>query len=153
MSEETRILIGFLCLAVAVWLSVWGGRRLWAYVIFEKYPKKTKMVGAILQEAEQKNNVRVGLCRSFFVRHMTKAVYAYTVEGKVYYIKTTHYLTTKRQTPKFVPIVYITTHPGFAYIDKLGVGSEMDYALLGIIPLFWSFLLIFVAFASFGVVG
>jgi hypothetical protein len=125
------------------------------YYIFEKHPKKTKKVGAILQDAVQKDNVRVGGyrgTRSLFVKHLTKAVYAYTVEGKTYYIKTTHYLTTKRQTPKFVPVVYLTTHPKYAYIDDLTSSGEMEYLLYGILYFFWAMLLMFVALVSLGVI-
>ena len=155
MNEGTRIFLGILLLGAALWMGISGGKQLRVYYIFVKYPKKTKKVGAILQDAEQKDNVRVGgyrRTRSSFVKHLTKAVYAYTVGGKVYYIKTTHYHTTKRQTPKFVPVVYIASHPKFAYIDDLA-GEEMVYVLYGGVSLLCTFLLTFLAFALFGVIS
>lgn len=151
MNEETRIFLGILCLAVAIWFSILGGRRIWAYVIFEKHSKKTKKTGAILQDAAQKGNVRVGIRRPFFVKHMTKAVYAYKVEGKVYYIKATRYLKTKRQTPKFVPVVYITAHPKFAYIDEQETGSDTEYLMYGAIFVFWALLSVAIGLVFFGV--
>lgn len=151
MNEGTRILLGILCLAAAVLLIFLGGRRIWVYYIFEKRPKKTKKVGAILQDAEQKDNVRVGIRRPVFVKHMTKAVYAYTVDGKVYYIKTTHYLTTKRQTPKFVPVVYITTHPKYAYIDDLVSSGEIEYLLYGILLCVWAISFLVMSLVGFGI--
>lgn len=151
MNEGTRIFIGIICLLAAIGLGYLGARSLWAYIIFEKYPKKTKKVGSILQDAVQKNNVRVGIRHPVFVKHMTKAVYAYTVEGKLYYIKTTHYLTTKRQTPKFVPVVYITTHPGYAYIDDLTSSGEMEYLLFGIFFAAVSLMLFVGCLAGFGI--
>ncbi|MBE6558981.1 MAG: hypothetical protein E7661_08270 [Ruminococcaceae bacterium] len=151
MNEGTRIFVGIICLLAAIGVGYLGARSLWVYIIFEKYPKKTKKVGAILQDAVQKNNVRVGIRRPVFVKHMTKAVYAYTVEGKLYYIKTTHYLTTKRQTPKFVPVVYITTHPRYAYIDDLTSSGEMEYLLFGIFFAAVSLMLFVGCLAGFGI--
>ena len=156
MNPEMRIFFGVLCLAVAAWLAFLGVRRLWVYTIFEKEPKKTKKVGAILQDAEQKNNVRVGGyrgTRAVFVKHMTKAVYAYTVDEKVYYIRATHYGTTKRQTPRFVPVVYIKTNPRYAYIDDLTSSGELEYVLYGGVLLFCAMLLIFLSLAAFGVIS
>ena len=155
MNEEVRVFLGIFCLAVAAGLAFLGSQKIWACVIFDKYPKKIRKVGAILQDAEQKDNVRIrtGRLRSVFVKHMTKAVYAYTVEGQVYYIKATRYLTTKRQTPKFVPVVYIITHPKFAYIDELGASTDLEYLLYGILYLFWTMLLVFVALAAFGIIS
>ena len=153
MNPEMRIFFGVLCLAVAAFLAVLGGRWIRVYYIFEKYPKKTKKVGAILQDAEQKNNVRVGIRRPLFVKHMTKAVYAYTVDGQVYYIKATHYGTTKRQTPRFVPVVYITQSPKYAYIDDLTSSGELEYVLYGGVLLFCAMLLIFLSLATFGVIA
>ena len=146
-----RMLISLLFLGGAIWLGILGGRRIWVYYIFERQPRKTKKVGAILQDAAQKDNVRVGIRRPFFVKHMTKAVYAYTVEGKIYYIKNTHYHTTKRQTPKFVPVVYVTTHPEYAYIDDLVSSGEMEYLLYGILLCFWAISFLVISLAGFGV--
>jgi len=151
MNPEVRIFVSLLFLGVAVWLSVLGGQRIRVYYIFEKCPKKTKKVGAILQDVSQKDNVRVGIRRPFFVKHMTKSVYAYTVEGKVYYIKATHYYTTKRQTPKFVPVVYLTSHPKYAYIDDLTSSGEMEYLLYGILLVFWAISLLVISLVGFGV--
>ncbi len=156
MNPEMRIFVSLLLLGVAVWLGVLGGRWIRVYYIFEKHPKKTKKVGAILQDAEQKDNVRVGGyrgTRSSFVKHLTKAVYAYTVEGKVYYIRATHYFTTKRQTPKFVPVVYITTKPKYAYIDDLVSSGEMEYLLYGILFVAFALSLFVGSLVGFGVIA
>ncbi len=151
MNEGTRIFLGILLLGVALWMGIFGGKRIWVYYIFEKCPKRTKKVGAILQVAEQKDNVRVGIRRPFFVKHMIKAVYAYTVDGKVYYIKATHYFTTKRQTPKFVPVVYIKTKPKYAYIDDWVSSGELEYLLFGIFFAAVSLMLFVGCLAGFGV--
>lgn len=151
MNPEARIFVCFLFLGMAVWLGILGGRLIRVYYLFVKCPKKTKKTGAILQDAAQKDNVRVGIRRPVFVKHLTKAVYAYTVEGKTYYIKNTHYHTTKRQTPKFVPVVYIKTSPRYASIDDLVSVGEMEYVFRGGVLLFCAMLLVFVALATLGI--
>lgn len=154
MSEEMRIFLGILCLGVSVCLIVLGGRCLWAQIIFSKYPKRTKTIGAVLREAEQKNGVRIRTrrLRSVYVKHLTHAVYVYTVEGVAYFIREP-FFGTKRQTPRFVPVVYITASPRFAYVDELASFSDIRYGLKGAILLLWSLICIFLGLALWGIVA
>ena len=74
--------------------------------------------------------------RSIFIKHLTKARYVYTVNGVEYSIRNEHF-GTKRQTPRFIPVVYIKRFPRFAYIDEIGGFGDIIYGLWGIVLLFW----------------
>ena len=106
------------CLALA-------GLLFWVQFTFSRRPKSTAKTAGILREATYKQNVtRHGTRgRSIFLRHLTKARYVYTVDGVEYSLRTEH-LGTKRQTPKFVPVIYIKRFPRFAYIDEI-TGAPM----------------------------
>ena len=102
---------------------------------FSRRPKSIAKTAGILRETDYKQNVtrRYTRGRSIFIKHLTKARYVYTVDGVEYSIRGEHF-GTKRQTPKFVPVVYIKRFPRFAYIDE--IAGEPMYGIWGMIPLF-----------------
>ena len=116
------------CLALA-------GLLFWVQFTFSRRPKSIAKTAGILREATHKQNVTLHGTRgrSMFVKHLTKARYVYTVDGVEYSIRGEHF-GTKRQTPKFVPVVYIKRFPRFAYIDE--IAGEPMYGIWGMIPLF-----------------
>ena len=100
---------------------------------FSRRPKNTAKTAGILRETDYKQNVTVGIRRRMFFKHYTKARYVYTVNGVEYSIRGEHY-GTKRQTPKFVPVVYIKRFPRFAYIDEIiGGFGDILYGLWGLV--------------------
>ena len=115
------------CLALA-------GLLFWVHYTLSRPSKRTAKTAGILREANHKQNVTLHGTRgrSMFVKHLTKARYVYTVDGVEYSLRGEHF-GTKRQTPKFVPVVYIKRFPRFAYIDEI-IGAPM-YGLWGMIPL------------------
>ena len=114
------------CLALA-------GLLFWVQFTFSRRPKKNAKTAGILREANHKQNVTVGIRRRMFFKHYTKARYVYTVNGVEYSIRGEH-AGTKRQTPKFVPVVYIKRFPRFAYIDEIiGGFGDILYGLWGLV--------------------
>ena len=114
------------CLALA-------GLLFWVQFTFSRRPKNTAKTAGILREANHKENVTVGIRRRMFFKHYTKARYVYTVNGVEYSLRGEH-PGTKRQTPKFVPVVYIKRFPRFAYIDEIiGGFGDILYGLLGLV--------------------
>ena len=115
------------CLALA-------GLLFWVQFTFSRRPKSTAKTAGILRETSYKQNVTIRGTRgrSMFVKHLTKARYVYTIDGVEYSIRGEHF-GTKRQTPKFVPVVYIKRFPRFAYVDE--IAGEPMYGLWGMIPL------------------
>ena len=114
------------CLALA-------GLLFWVQFTFSRRPKNTAKTAGILRETDYKQNVTVGIRRRMFFKHYTKARYVYTVNGVEYSIRGEHY-GTKRQTPKFVPVVYIKCFPRFAYIDEIiGGFGDILYGLWGLV--------------------
>ena len=102
---------------------------------FSRRPKNTAKTAGILRETDYKQNVTVGIRRRMFFKHYTKARYVYTVNGVEYSIRGEHY-GTRRQTPKFVPVVYIKRFPRFAYIDEIiGGFGDILYGLWGTVLL------------------
>ncbi len=116
------------CLGIA-------GLLFWVQFTFSRRPKNTAKTAGILRETDHKKNVTVGIRRPVFVKNLTKARYIYTVNGVEYGIRYTFYLTTKKQTPKFVPVVYHKRFPRFAYVDVLGSFGDILYGLWGIVLL------------------
>ena len=116
------------CLALA-------GLLFWVQFTFSRRPKNTAKTAGILRETDYKQNVtrRYTRGRSIFIKHLTKARYVYTVDGVEYSLRTEHF-GTKRQTARFVPVVYIKRFPRFAYIDE--IAGEPMYGIWGMIPLF-----------------
>lgn len=114
-----------------------AGVFFWVQFIFSRRPKSTAKTGAILREATHKKNVTVRSRRgSMFIKHLTKALYIYTVDGVEYGIRG-EFHATKRQTPKFVPVVYVKRFPRFAYMDDIGSFSDIRYGLWGGILVAW----------------
>ena len=108
--------IGALLLVLAAWLAT-------AAVTFAFCPKKTAKIGAVLEDVEHKKNVTVRTGRrrptSRFYKHASRGRYVYTVAGKRYRIRgETHWGSTPRQIPKFVPVVYVKRWPRMAYIES-----------------------------------
>ena len=116
------------CLALA-------GLLFWVHYTLSRPSKRTAKTAGILREASYKQNVTLHGTRgrSMFVKHLTKARYVYTIDGTEYSIRGEHF-GTKRQTPKFVPVVYIKRFPRFAYIDEIigGFGDTL-YGLWGLV--------------------
>ncbi len=115
-----------------------AGLFFWVQFTFSRRKKNTAKTAGILRETDYKQNVtRHGLRgRSIFIKHLTKARYVYTVNGVEYSIRNEHF-GTKRQTPRFIPVVYIKRFPRFAYIDEIGGFGDIIYGLWGIVLLFW----------------
>ena len=116
------------CLGIA-------GLLFWVQFTFSRRPKSIAKTAGILRETDYKQNVtrRYTRGRSIFIKHLTKARYVYTVDGVEYSLRTEHF-GTKRQTARFVPVVYIKRFPRFAYIDE--IAGEPMYGIWGMIPLF-----------------
>ena len=114
------------CLALA-------GLLFWVQFTFSRRPQNTAKTAGILRETDYKQNVTVGIRRRMFFKHYTKARYVYTVNGVEYSLRGEHY-GTKRQTPRFVPVVYIKRFPRFAYIDEIiGGFGDIMYGLWGLV--------------------
>ena len=110
-----------------------AGLFFWVQFIFSRRPKSTAKTAGILRETDYKQNVTVGIRRRMFFKHYTKARYVYTVNGVEYSLRGEHY-GTKRQTPKFVPVVYNKHFPRFAYIDEIiGGFGDILYGLWGLV--------------------
>ena len=114
-----------------------AGVFFWVQFIFSRRPKSTAKTGAILREATHKKNVTVRSRRGrVFIKNLTKALYIYTVDGVEYGIRG-EFHATKRQTPRFVPVVYVKRFPRFAYMDDIGSFSDIRYGLWGGILVAW----------------
>ena len=115
-----------------------AGFFFWVQFTFSRRPKSTAKTAGILRETDYRQNVtlRGPRGKSIFLRHLTKARYVYTVNGVEYSIRNEHF-GTKRQTPKFVPVVYIKRFPRFAYMDDIGSFSDIRYGLWGGILVAW----------------
>ena len=114
------------CLALA-------GLLFWVQFTFSRRPQNTAKTAGILREIDYKQNVTVGIRRRMFFKHYTKARYVYTVNGVEYSLRGEH-PGTKRQTPRFVPVVYIKRFPRFAYIDEsIGGFGDILYGLWGLV--------------------
>lgn len=115
-----------------------AGLFFWVQFTFSRRPQNTAKTAGILRETDYRQNVtlRGPRGKSIFLRHLTKARYIYTVNGVEYGIRGEYY-GTKRQTPKFVPVVYIKRFPRFAYMDDIGSFSDIRYGLWGGILVAW----------------
>lgn len=110
-----------------------AGLFFWVQFTFSRRPKSTAKTAGILRETDYKQDVTVGIRRRMFFKHYTKARYVYTVNGVEYSLRGEH-PGTKRQTPKFVPVVYIKRFPRFAYIDEIiGGFGDILYGLWGMV--------------------
>jgi hypothetical protein len=112
-----------------------AGLFFWVQFTFSRRKKNTAKTAGILRETDYKQNVtlRGPRGKSIFLRHLTKARYIYTVNGVEYGIRGEHY-GTKRQTPRFVPVVYVKRFPRFAYIDEIiGGFGDILYGLWGMV--------------------
>lgn len=132
-STLVTILRALLFLSAPACLGI-AGLLFWVQFTFSHRPKSIAKTAGILRETSYKQNVTRHYTRgrSIFIKHLTKARYVYTVDGVEYSLRNEHF-GTKRQTPKFVPVVYIKRFPRFAYIDEI-TGAPM-YGLWGMIPL------------------
>ena len=115
-----------------------AGVFFWIQFIFSRRPKSTAKTAGILRETDYRKNVTLHGPRgkSLFLRHLTKARYIYTVNGVEYGIRG-EFHATKRQTPRFVPVVYVKRFPRFAYMDNIGSFSDIRYGLWGGILVAW----------------
>ena len=136
-----RILIP---IATAICVSL-AALYLWVQFTFSYRKKNTAKTAGILREADYKKNVHYDFIRKTFVKHITKTRYVYTVSGVEYSIRG-DYFGTKRQTPKFVPVVYNKQFPRFAYKDDIGFG-DIRYGIRGSLLLAWSLPLILLTVA------
>lgn len=121
------LIVSLICTAVsAVLLS--------SYLIFKKFPRLTGKIGATLKDTRHKKNVTYHTRREkIFVKDVTRALYAYTVNGKVYPVKMTHLFCTKNQAPYMIPIVYIKKFPRIRYVNLPEAIGEIQYLIYGII--------------------
>ena len=137
------MLIGILFLLGGAVCLVTGVVFLVVAYIFHRRPELTSKTGADLMEATYKENVtRYGRRGStLFLRHLTKAIYVFTVRGKDYTVRDEHY-GTRKQTPRIIPIVYITKFPCFHYKND-GIADDMHLL----------FSLVLVTVAGFAIYG
>ena len=137
------LILALLCIAASVVC-------LTSYLIFEKFPNLTGKIGATLKDTRHKKNVTFRTGREkFFVKDVTKALYAYTVNGKVYPVKMTHLFCTKKQAPYMIPIVYIKKFPRIRYVNLSESFSEITYLIYGIILGFSGISLLFIVIRAF----
>ena len=112
-----------------------AGLFLYVQFTFSYRKKNTAKTAGILLEADHRKNVTIRTRRrKYFVKDLIKARYVYTVNGAEYTIRHTFYFTTKRQTPKFVPMTHHKRFPRFAYIDEIiGGFGDILYGLWGLV--------------------
>jgi len=88
--------------------------------------KETTWVGRVpaqLKSTTHKKNVTLygrdsatGPIKSMFIKNLTHTVYVYTVNGRQYRRRRTHYLTTPRQVPYLTSVFYIKKFPFISYL-------------------------------------
>ena len=140
-------LLSILLPVAAVAVFCLAGLFLWVQFTFSHRPKSTAKTAGILREADHRKNVTIPSRRgSLFIKNLTKALYIYTVDGVEYGIRD-EFPATKRQTPKFVPVVYIKRFPRFAHMDDPGSFSDMRYGLWGALLMVWGLSLAVIAVA------
>ena len=111
-----------LCLSVLLFLA--------ARAFSAAKEKETAWVGrapAHLKSTKHKKNVTIygkdhlgGRIQSMFIKNLTHAVYRYTVNGRTYRRRITHYLTTPRQVPYLTSVFYLKKIPFISYLkDEL----------------------------------
>ena len=113
-----------------------AGLFLYVQFTFSYRKKNTAKTAGILLEADHRKNVTIRTRRrKYFVKDLIKARYVYTVNGAEYTIRHTFYFTTKRQTPKFVPVTHHKRFPRFAYIDEPYGFGDILYGVMGLVLL------------------
>ena len=123
----TVLIIALICIAVSAVLVA-------SYLIFQKFPQLTGKIGATLKDTKHKKNVTYHTRREkLFVKDVTHALYAYTLNGKVYRVKMTHLFCTKNQAPYMIPIVYIKKFPRIRYINLPETLGNVLHLIYGII--------------------
>ena len=121
------LFVAILCISISTVLLA-------SYLIFQKFPHLTGKIGATLKDTRHKKNVTYRTRREkLFVKDVTHALYAYTVNGKVYPVKMTHLFCTKNQAPYMIPIVYIKKFPRIRYINLPETLGELLHLIYGII--------------------
>lgn len=107
-----------LCIAILLFLA--------ARAFSAADEKETAWVGrapAHLKSTKHKKNVTLygkdhfnGPIKTMFIKNLTHAVYVYTVNGRQYRRRTTHYLTTPRQVSYLTSAFYIKKLPFISYL-------------------------------------
>ena len=121
------LVISLICIAVSCVLVA-------SYLVFQKYPQLTGKIGATLKDTRYKKNVTYhARGKKLFVKDVTHALYAYSVNGKVYPVKMTHFFCTKNQAPYMIPIVYIKKFPRIRYVNLPESFGEILHLIYGII--------------------
>lgn len=116
-------LIGIVLLIVGAMLAVAAGLFFILYRRFE-HPHNTKKITAHLVNVKHKTNVPVygkrtqgGPLRILTVlKHWSKGVYEYSVDGKRYTIRYVEHVT-ERQMPRIVSVRYLKKLPRVAYVE------------------------------------
>ena len=116
------------------------------FLIFSHCPKSVVRTGATLQKVKQKNDVTLygkehlgrGLPKAMHIKHLSKGVYLYRVNGRFYRIRDWH-VGTARQMSRIVSVVYWKRFPRIAYLDT-GIGPFFELralllAFAGIAPI------------------
>lgn len=132
------MLAGIIFIGIAILLLLFACIFATAYYAMERKQDKTGKAMGRLQDTKHKKDVTIygkSLDRGWtkiFIRHLTKGVYLYTVHGKTYKIRDTHF-GTPRQMPQIVSVVYPKAFPKLAYIDPLTSLGAFSYKLRALI--------------------
>ena len=100
-----------------------GGVYFYLYRTFEGKSDRIGKSTGLLRRTKYEKDVAVYGRRSFtgpvtvtFLKHRSRSVYEYTVNGKTYWIRYEEYVTS-RQMPWCVPVVYLKRFPKIAYVN------------------------------------
>ncbi len=120
-----------LCLSVLLFLA--------ARAFSAAKEKETAWVGrapAHLKSTKHKKDVTLygkdtfGPIKSMFIKNLTHAVYRYTVNGRTYRRRITHYLTTPRQVPYLTSVFYLKKIPFISYLKDEPVMFDVQALLI-----------------------
>ena len=128
---------GVALIVIGVFFIMCAALLFYLQYVFDRRPEQTGKAFGYRMGAKQKNDVTIYGRRwssPLHIRHLTKAVYRYTVEEKVYKIRHEH-IGTRKETPRTVPIVYWKRFPRFSYVAEYQ--SSPLYSLWGGVLLFF----------------
>lgn len=118
------------------------------YLIFTKFHRLTAKTYAKLTKIKHIRNVRVSSgfpgSRSWIAKHYTKSIHIYTVGNKTYKIRD-HHLSTPKQVPTSIKVIYIKKLPFIRCIDTPENINQEIYFALSIAVAFFSALFFLLA--------
>lgn len=134
------MIAGIIFIAIGAVCLIGGGICIAATILFAKFPGETGKVPGSLKRTEHRKNVTVyGRFpnKPMRVKDLTKATYSYTVNGKIYKLRDTHFFTRPKQVNYLVTVVYLKRFPRIAYtMGEYGVDNNFYwlYAFTCIFP-------------------